>query len=497
MKALRVFQGLALSLLMTLAGTALSAEAEEAAETQAGAPDESPTKEDLQPTPTMEDLLELIREGRLHENDLNRQREAQFVSRRQDQQRLLDEAKAERRRLEQRADQLETQFEENEIKIGDLQEALDKRLGSLRELFGVLQQVSGDTRGLFAASVISTQFPGRGKFLGELAAKMGKSTELASIEEMERLWYELQREMIESGKIVTFPSRVTMADGETRETNVTRVGSFNVVADGDYLDFTGETLVELPRQPSGRFTSTVSDLEEAEPGELVPFGVDPTRGSLLKLMIQAATLEEQVGTLFSFAAADCYLPFCDGQGGYVGSVIILGGILGVLLAIERLITLSMIGARVAAQTRSDHASDDNPLGRVLRVYEENKDVDVDTLELKLSEAILGEQPKLTRNITLIQVISVVAPLLGLLGTVIGMIITFQAITLFGTGDPKTMAGGISTALMTTVLGLCVAIPTVLLHSIVNTRSKSVMHVLSEQAQGMVAQHAERTGQPLG
>ncbi|MEJ2132659.1 MAG: MotA/TolQ/ExbB proton channel family protein, partial [Gammaproteobacteria bacterium] len=445
MKALRVFQGLALSLLMTLAGTALSAEAEEAAETQAGAPDESPTKEDLQPTPTMEDLLELIREGRLHENDLNRQREAQFVSRRQDQQRLLDEAKAERRRLEQRADQLETQFEENEIKIGDLQEALDKRLVYLRELFGVLLQVSGDTRGLFAASVISTQFPGRGKFLGELAAKMGKSTELASIEEMERLWYELQREMIESGKIVTFPSRVTMADGETRETNVTRVGSFNVVADGDYLDFTGETLVELPRQPSGRFTSTVSDLEEAEPGELVP---------------QAATLEEQVGTLFSFAAADCYLPFCDGQGGYVGSVIILGGILGVLLAIERLITLSMIGARVAAQTRSDHASDDNPLGRVLRVYEENKDVDVDTLELKLSEAILGEQPKLTRNITLIQVISVVAPLLGLLGTVIGMIITFQAITLFGTGDPKTMAGGISTALMTTVLGLCVAIPTV-------------------------------------
>ncbi len=466
-----------------------------AAETEETTADQSPTKEDLQPTPTMEDLLELIRQGKLHESDLSRQREQEFLRARQDQQRLLNDAKAERRRLEQRADRMETQFEENEVKIGNLQEALDKRLGSLRELFGVLQQVSGDTRGLFGASVISTQFPGRGEFLGELAIKMGKSTELASIAEMERLWFELQREMVQSGKVVTFRSTVTQADGQTREADVTRIGSFNVVADGDYLNFVGETLVELARQPSGRFTGTIPDLQDAD-GGLVAFGVDPTRGSLLQLMIQAATLEERVGTMFNFTAADCYLPFCDGQGGYVGSVIILGGIIGILLAIERLITLSLVGARVAAQTRSDEPSNNNPLGRVLRVYEDNRDVDVDTLELKLGEAILNETPKLTRNITLIQVISAVAPLLGLLGTVMGMIITFQAITLFGTGDPKIMAGGISTALMTTVLGLCVAIPTLLLHSIVNTRSKAVQHVLSEQAQGMVAEHAERSGRPL-
>ena len=150
-----------------------------------------------------------------------------------------------------------------------------------------------------------------------------------------------------------------------------------------------------------------------------------------------------------------------------------------------------------AQKKSGEPSDDNPLGRVLNVYHENKEVDVETLELKLSEAILGETPRLTRNITLIQVISVVAPLLGLLGTVIGMILTFQAITLFGTGDPKTMAGGISTALMTTVLGLCVAIPMTLLHSIVATRSRSVIHVLEEQTAGLIADHAEKSGQALG
>ena len=181
----------------------------------------------------------------------------------------------------------------------------------------------------------------------------------------------------------------------------------------------------------------------------------------------------------------------------MGAVIILGGIVGVLLAIERLVTLSIIGTKVNAQKRSETPSDDNPLGRVLNVYRQNTSVDVETLELKLGEAILVETPTITRNITLIQVISVVAPLVGLLGTVIGMILTFQAITLFGTGDPKTMAGGISTALMTTVLGLCVAIPTTLLHAIVAQRSRSVIHVLEEQTQGIIADHAEKTGHALG
>jgi biopolymer transport protein ExbB len=175
----------------------------------------------------------------------------------------------------------------------------------------------------------------------------------------------------------------------------------------------------------------------------------------------------------------------------------LGGIIGVLLGIERLISLSLISAKVNAQRKSDVPDESNPLGRVLKVYHDNRDVDLETLELKLGEAILGETPRLTRNITLMQVISVVAPLLGLLGTVIGMILTFQAITLFGTGDPKTMAGGISTALMTTVEGLVVAIPMTLLHAIVASRSRGLIHVLEEQSAGIIAEHAERSGKALG
>ena len=161
-----------------------------------------------------------------------------------------------------------------------------------------------------------------------------------------------------------------------------------------------------------------------------------------------------------------------------------------MIALERILTLTVTGARVRLQARKLDAPGNNPLGRVLKVYHDNPQADVETLELKLSEAILRETPKINRMLMFLKIIAVVAPLLGLLGTVTGMIITFQAITLFGTGDPKLMAGGISQALVTTVLGLCVAIPTVLLHTVVTSRARRLNQVLEEQAAGMVAAQSE-------
>jgi biopolymer transport protein ExbB len=145
---------------------------------------------------------------------------------------------------------------------------------------------------------------------------------------------------------------------------------------------------------------------------------------------------------------------------------------------------------VSAAAQGPEPREDNPLGRVLKVYADNKHVDMETLELKLSEAIIKETPRLQRFLLFLKIISVVAPLMGLLGTVTGMIQTFQAITLFGTGDPTLMAGGISQALVTTVLGLTVAIPMVLLHTIVSGRSRRIINVLQEQSAGIVAQHSE-------
>jgi biopolymer transport protein ExbB len=276
-------------------------------------------------------------------------------------------------------------------------------------------------------------------------------------------------------------TRVISATGEELSEEVVRVGAFNLVAAGRYLQHNPETnsVSELQRQPAGRFTGSTSELLGAQAGDdLVRFGVDITRGQLLALLIRDPGL-------FSWERLQ--------QGAEVGYVIMVLGVLGILLAIERAITLGIVGSKVKAQLKRETPSENNPLGRVLMVYQKNQQADVETLELKLGEAILKETPALQRGILFIKIISVVAPLLGLLGTVTGMIQTFQAITLYGAGDPTIMAGGISQALVTTVQGLVVAIPTVLLHTFVNGRSKRIIQILQEQSAGIVADQAQKSG----
>jgi biopolymer transport protein ExbB len=434
-------------------------------------------EEDI-PAKTLAQLLELVKDGKVVNGRVNDQREKEFLADKAKQQSQVQSAKRMQAEEEAEAERLEGIFEKNEQDIAARQEILAKRLGSLRELFGVLQQVAGDTQGVFEGSIVSAQLPGRGEWLGEFAQSMGKSSKLATIEEIERLWFELQREMTESAKITRFNAKVIKLDGEEVEQEVVRVGSFNLISDGEYVTYDINTglIQELPRQPASRFVGSAADLAESTSG-YTPFGLDPTRGQLLALQVQVPTIEERVN-----------------QGGTPGYVIIALGIVALLLSLERFITLSMVGVGVSKQAANPGtANTGNPLGRVLQVYHDNKDIDSETLQLKLDEAILKEQPAIQARIAFIKIISMVAPLLGLLGTVIGMIVTFQAITLFGTGDPKTMAGGISQALITTVLGLTVAIPTVLLHSIVDSRAKSILHVLTEQSAGLVAEHAESAG----
>lgn len=423
---------------------------------------------------TLDQLLQMVQDGRVANSREIQRREREFLADRATQQQALENARRLQREEEARSERLENQFQTNEVEIANLQEILSKRLGSLRELFGVLQQVSGDTRGVVENSIISAELPGRGEWLGEFAQSMGRSSKLATIPEIERLWTELQTEMTESSKISRFNTTVITQNGEREEREVVRIGTFNLVSGGEYVtyDTNNRVVTELQRQPKGRFVSSAGDLQEATDG-FIPFGLDPTRGQLLALQVQVPTIEERIR-----------------QGGTPGYVIIVLGIIALLLSLERLITLNVMGGKVKKQMSDATPDTSNPLGRVLSIYHENKNVDSETLQLKLDEAILKEQPGINARIAFIRIISMVAPLLGLLGTVIGMIVTFQAITLFGTGDPKTMAGGISQALITTVLGLTVAIPTVLLHSIVNSRAQNILHILTEQSAGLIAEHAE-------
>ena len=424
---------------------------------------------------SLDELLQQVKSGRVADAAENKARLDEFRANRATQTRALNTEKEQQKRQETLSAQMEAQFEVNDGRIIVLEQAFQDRLGGLKELFGVLQQASGDARGQFETSLTQAQFPDRTDFLLDFAKKMGQSNRLASLEEIERLWFELQREMTESGKVATFTTTVVDATGEEAQREVTRIGSFNVVSDGKYLQFVSETgrLVELQRQPQSRYTSRIGDLTSATSGQY-PIGIDPTRGSLLALLVQSPSLMERVA-----------------QGKTVGYVIISLGLVGLLMAIWRLLVLSTIGAKVSKQVKNiSNPTTNNPLGRVLSIGGAGGSGDIETMELKLGEAILSETPKLNAMLPLLKIIAVVAPLLGLLGTVTGMIVTFQAITLYGAGDPKLMAGGISTALVTTVLGLTVAIPMVFLHTLVSSRAKRLTQILQEESAGMLAERAE-------
>ena len=420
---------------------------------------------------SLERLMELVRQGTARERAEERQRIQQFQADNNNQRRLLNEARAERSRLQRRSKQLEDQFDANERQITQLEGQLRERQGNLNELFGVVKQSSEDLRGFIGQSLVSVQIPNREEFLDNLAQK--RDLELPTIEELTEFWQMYMEEIYQSGQVVKFNASVNTAAGGTEDREVVRVGAFNLISDGAYLNYSGGDISEYGAQPAGRYVDSTSDLATASSG-YAAFGVDPSRGQILSTFIRLPSLWDR----FNY-------------GGYIGYAIAILGIAGLILTLIRWAVLFGIGSKVNAQMKSDAANENNPLGRVMAVYENNKGVDVETLELKLDEAILKDAPKIEAGLPIIKVISVVAPLMGLLGTVTGMINTFQAITLYGAGDPQIMAGGISQALVTTVLGLLVAIPLTLLYTLVSSRAKRIIHVLEEQAAGIVALHAEK------
>jgi len=428
---------------------------------------------------SLDELLQRVKQGTAQDASEQKLREARFLREKQKQAELLAQAKKTRAQEEARSTKLEADYAANEIRLKNKKAQLTERLGVLKELFGTVQGVAGDARANLSSSLVSVQYPARTGFLDALIKKMGSNTQLATIAELEQLWFLLQQEMTESGRIVKFNATVVSPDGNRTQQEVVRIGSFNLVADGRYLNYDNNTeaLLVLPRQPATRYTSAAADLEHADSG-FTQFGVDPTGasgGSFLKALIDSPNLLERIH-----------------QGREVGYIIIGIGIIALFIALWRLIALSIVGAKVALQLKNPsqpHAG--NPLGRVLMINQDHSGTDTETLELKLHEAILKEIPALTRWVGFIKITSMVAPLLGLLGTVTGMILTFQALTIFGAGDPKTMAAGISSALVTTVLGLCVAIPAVFLHALVSNRSKTVIHILEEQTAGIIAEQSEQ------
>ena len=446
------------------------------------AEDEAPAEESKTVAPSNpEELLEIVKRGQFADTQEQRDREARFRNEKNRQAKMLSDAKAERARLEKEAARLEQKFEANEALLVVAEEQLRERLGSLNEIFGHLAGNTTEARNIMEQSLTAAQFgKDREDFMTKLGSKMNEGIKLASIEELETLWYELQREINASGEVVKFTTDVISTDGNVEQRDVVRVGNFNVVSDGQYLSYSPSRGMysELPSQPAGRYTSSTSDIlsEDTFP---VQFAADPTGpqgGSLLQSLISMPSTAERM-TL----------------GGPVGFIIMTIGLLATALFIWRFRELWAMRSAVQAQAASDTLSDDNALGRILKIAEEDKKADTDTLELKMAEQILKERPTIEGLNWVLKIVSVVAPLMGLFGTIIGMIETFTMITLFGTGDPKTMASGISVALVTTWLGLMVAIPTTFMYATVNNFAKGILGTIEESSTGMVAKRSEGKG----
>lgn len=421
------------------------------------------------------ELLELVREGQIDDAREAREREAHFLAERDTQQQQLERVREQLVERQKRSAELEKRFEANEKRIAEHQQGLRTKLGSLVDLLGDLATVASEQRDGFASSLTASEFGmSRVEHTAKLVERAGSGTVLPTIADLESFWYELQREMTAGGEVHAFSAEVVRPDGSRSRMPVVRVGVFNIVSgDGEYLEHEARTgvLVQLPRQPERRFLSAAADLAHATEG-MHAFAIDPTGpsgGSFLAALTASPSFGERVQ-----------------QGGMIGYLIMALGLLGAALALQRFVVLGRMHRRVEAQRSIAAPSLDNPLGRVLAACEADAALDVEALELRVSEAVIRELPVIERGLSLLRIIATVAPLLGLLGTVTGMIVTFQSITIFGAGDPKAMAGGISQALVTTVQGLCVAIPIVFAHALLGARARGITRVLEEETTGLLA-----------
>ena len=419
---------------------------------------------------SLEGLLNEVRAQGQQSSRENQAREQAFRQNRDQQKAVLDRTMAELRDEQRKSQRLKARFDSNEQELETLHETLRIRIGDMGEMFGIVRQVAGETKATIESSLVSAQLKDR----GDIANRLARATALPSIDDLRELQVLLLEEMIESGKVVRFRTEVEDVAGVTAVRPVVRVGVFNAISDAGFLTYNpGDgSLSELPRQPASRYVSAAKKFFDATSGNAT-MAIDPSRGNLLSLVIQAPSFVEQI----SF-------------GGGIGYAILAMGAIGLVIALMRLVSLQGTARRVHAQRKSSTPSMDNPLGKIYAIYEANLNAGPETLEAKLDEAIMRETPKLERFQAILKVIAGVAPLMGLLGTVVGMIKTFQTITLFGTGDPKLMADGISQALVTTAEGLMVAIPLVFLHSLVSGRSKELIEILEEQSAGIVARSTE-------
>nr|WP_244225173.1 MotA/TolQ/ExbB proton channel family protein [Vibrio aquaticus] len=417
-----------------------------------------------------DDLVSLSQQESKQQRQHNQVRESGFKQTEKELLALKAELVRQRSTLQAENEKLAATFSENEDRLARLEEDLRLETGSLGEVFGVVRQNAKELDSELHDSVTGA---GKQSFRQDLE-QIVAATHLPSMSQLTALWQAMQEQIDASGEFEQTEIVQLNGDGKRETVSAVRLGSFALVGEAGYLKWNGskEIATLYPKQPENGPVST--ELTSLTQGATQNVVVDPSRGIMLEQLALTPSAWDRLQA-----------------GGAVGKVIIALLLIGLAISLVRGLSLMSARQKISRQLKSPQTPTDNPLGRVLSVYSKDKSQTVEALELRLLEAVVDEQSKLEKGLSMLKLLAALAPMLGLLGTVTGMIETFQVITQFGNGDPKVMAGGISMALVTTVLGLIAAMPLLLAHNILSSQAESIRNILEKQGIALVAQQAEK------
>ena len=397
------------------------------------------------------ELLDLVKENKSIFVNEDKKRLNIFIDRVAERKALLADAKFKLENEIKRNITLENTFESNEKALAELEEKLEIKIGVLGELFGVTRQYAGELLAASENSVAFYEFPNRPAILKDIGQE-----KVHNLDQLENLWISYFDEMVSGSEIKSFEATITSPDGENLMGEVTRYGLFSASYDGKFVKPVSSlnSYQLLPKQPESNFTKTLSRHKKSN--EYTNLSIDPTRGFLLSLYLDKANWFERIA-----------------EGKSVGFVIIFIGFIGLTFSIYKIFKLREYALEVVTDKNNSIPAQMESL-----ISDNNSRESKENL---IDEFIINYSSKIEWGNNWVKFFAAVAPLLGLLGTVIGMIETFQAITLFGTGDPKQMAGGISQALVTTMLGLIVAAPLLGMYTYLSEKTESIVQILEEKA----------------
>ena len=397
----------------------------------------------------IQDLINRVEENREELSKIDAQRIDNFIKKVADRRFLLSKAQKQLSDEEARNKRLEDLFESNELKLAELETELNIKLGVLGELFGVARQMAGELQADSESAYNFSEHPNRTDALNEI----GK-IKVHNLKNLEDLWVLHLNEINSSGEIKEIKANVINSDGDIEEDSLVRYGPFNMVKNRSFVktDIANNAYSVLQKQPDRSLRRQFRSHYRSDGYAVAP--VDPTRGFLLSLYLDKPSTFERIA-----------------QGKLIGFIIVIIGLSGLIFAAYRYYTLYIYSKTISSNENSD------VFNKIQSISDNAKDVD--TFERECDEVLLTVNGNLSWGVNWIKFLAAVAPLLGLLGTVIGMIETFQAITVFGTGDPKQMAGGISQALVTTMLGLIFAAPLLAMYTLLSEKVSEILQEIEE------------------